>query len=189
MAPNPLSGLTADERRVHRLLVHALDRENTRSGFSSGLSYAEKKRIAESLDLAFIQREIDGMEAFRAQNEAGPTSSQAEWEWKARLFIALLVLAAPVALWDVLSASTPSGALIVVGIGAVFMVLVRSLGERERLAPPSTRQKIYEDLRELALALDLSDAAESPSIRRADLLIDSLTTEDRASAPRLRTRS
>ena len=178
--PPPLSGLTADERRVHRILLDALARENAQDGVSSGLSYAEKKHLP-TLDLAFIDAQLERLEQQRA--------SQKNW---ATAGIAIGVTLVPLVVLAVAVGGADAGALFGVLLG-VFALGGALLVRAGRMGGPGPRQQIYEALRELALLVD--DAPVSDAVRQADLLIDRLAGADAPDAsasrpaPRARTHS
>ena len=181
-APEPpaLSGLTADERRVHRILLASLARSNAEDGMSSGLSFAEKKHLP-TLDLAFIDARLGAIERQRA--------SQKGW---ATAVLAVGVVLVPLVVLAVAVGGADAGALfgVLMGVFALGGALLSRAGRPGTLGP---RQQIYEALRELALLVD--DAPVSDAVRQADLLIDRLadadTSDASASRPvrRARTRS
>ena len=166
--PATLSGLTADERRVHRILLDALARENARDGISDGLSYAEKKNLG-VLDLGFINGEIAEMERRR--------TARAAW------VPALLALGAVVVPLVVLAAAVGGGAE-----AAIFAVLLSALAAGAVLASQaaapramSSREAIYQALRELAVLADPDDVT-SDALAQADAVIDRLADVDTSGA-------
>ena len=174
--------LTADERRVHRILIESLEREYARqdSGLGS-MSYAEKQKL-KALDLAHLDAELSAMdrnhELLNRLTKGGLAAG----------FVALPLVAL------ILFRSGAENALAVtVGLVTMLVGLGSTLAVR---SGPSQRQAIYEALRELALA---ADPGETPSaaVAEADRIIDRLAFADlseaepsaeRARAPRLRTR-
>ncbi|PAP75162.1 hypothetical protein [Rubrivirga marina] len=161
---DPLSGLTADERRVHRILLSQLDLANAQSQSGIGsLTYVETKRL-ESLDLAFINAELAKMTERRVQTaEVG------------RVGLLTAVVLAPLALGVALVAGAGIEAVLIAL--AVLMAVSSALLAQSAAAGPSTpRRQIYEALRELALLLD--GDATSEAVLQADLLIDQLADAD-----------
>ena len=158
-APPPavLSGLTADERRVHRILLDSLARTNTLDGVSDGLTYVEKKRLA-TLDLPYIDAEI-------ARMKARPSISGLRW-----LLVALAVGAAlPLLAVGDVGSPTDKLTLFVVGMLCAVGVLRGARkpgGHTQRLA-------VFRALRELALLADPDDVT-SDAVRQADAVIDRL---------------
>ena len=183
---DPLSGLTADERRVHRILLDALALDS-QQGYGNGngvtgLSYLENKKL-KALDLPFINAEIAKMTEPRSFNT--PT-----FRWMAGLgaasalgFLAALVTTAG----DVSSDVSVLTLITFVLTTAAFAI--RAV--QEATVSPQ-RKKIYEALRELALLVD--DAPFSDALAEADRLIDRLGgvdepasgAPDRTSRPRIR---
>lgn len=174
-----LSGLTADERRVHRILLDTLVIQSEH-GYGNGtgvvgLSYAEKQYLT-VLDLAFIDAEIEKM-------DRGTTFSPK--------VLNLVMVAGAGLLGITAGALTLMGeggaALSVVGIVAAVFFLVMPLlliaTTNTSSRPVATpRRKIYAALRELALLVD--DAPVSDALQQADAVIDRLAAND--DGPRLR---
>ena len=165
---DPLSGLTADERRVHRILLDHLELIGQNGYGSAGLGYAERQKLS-ALDLAFIDAEIARMEAH------GGGRGQAITVW---------VLAACGTLLMTLGLTT-SGPSLIVAVGAVLTLVAVAIatgllptdtnrGVAARAATP--RRKIYDALRELALLVD--DAPVSDALATADALIDRMAGAD-----------
>ncbi len=181
--PPPLSGLTADERRVHRILLDTLDLAGRQGDYASGLSYVEKKRLG-ALDLAFINAEIAKM------NEGFDLSSPVvRWAMAgAGLTMALLA-----GLFGLLGEGPAALGFLIAAV--LIPVLLGPLATAAQNTGPAAahRRKIYEALRELALLVD--DAPVSDAVRQADLLIDHLAGAGTPNAPasrpprRARTRS
>ena len=166
--PAALSGLTADERRVHRILLDALARENTNADVSDGLTYTEKKHLS-TLSLPYIDAEI-------ARLNAKPSVSGLRW-----LFVALALGVAMPLLFAGGSGDPPDSWRIlamVILFGVVFLFNVRK-------SNGSTKQRlaIFEALRELALLADPDDVT-SDALAQADAVIDRLADAD--DSPRLR---
>ena len=168
-----LSGLTADERRVHRILLDSLEREAS-SGGAGELTYLEKKRLG-VLDLAFINAQLAKMDR--------PTSISPE-----------------VVKWGGVTAAIFAGAFVGglvagVGVGVIAMSVFVALLTWGRLVRTTSgsRRQIYEALRELALLVD--DAPVSAALDQADRLIDQFagavpeTAPPRTAAPPRRVRS
>ena len=171
---DPLSGLTPDERRVHRILLDALARENA----NEGLSYAAKKRL-DRLDLAFINAELAKMTERQAR--------ASEWG-RLGLLAALFVL--PLAVGLALVAGADAPAVLPPFLGALAAVSAGLLGLSAKSGGASPRRQIYEALRELALLVD--DAPVSDALRQADQLIDHFAepaAPPRTAAPSRRVRS
>ena len=179
-APEPevaLSGLTADERRVHRILLDTLAVQNDQ-GYGQGvvgLSYAEKQRLA-VLDLAFIDAEI-------AKMDRGFVMPPATTKLVLGIGGGLIALVACV----LLLLGESGAALFMTGVtGATLLLalamvsLIGTLGPSRSSTP---RRKIYDALRELALLADPA-AVTSDALRQADAVIDRLADAD--DAPRLR---
>ena len=155
-----LSGLTADERRVHKILLDSLERES-RQGGAGDLSYLERKRL-EALDLAFINAQLAKMEG-RGGRQRTTT----------RLGLTIgSCLVAAVAL--ALALFGEGGAALFVGIGTgLALILTAALAQTAigSSTPRSNpRRQIYEALRELALLVD--DAPVAAALDEADRLID-----------------
>ncbi len=161
--PAVLSGLTADERRVHRILLDTLAIDNARDGVSGGLTYAEKKRLP-ALDLDFIDAEI-------AKMASRPSLGALRW-----VLAALLVgVAVPFALY---AGETPWEAafyLVLVAVMAAIPVL-----QRDQLGSGPQRLAIYRALRELALLAN--PGVTSDALAQADAVIDRLAGAPGAAA-------
>lgn len=170
LAPKPpavLSGLTADERRVHRILLDTLARENAADGVSDGLSYAERKHLG-VLDLEFIDQEIAAAER-RASRQTG-----ARWVAVA-VAVSLLPLVAVLGYQHGgMDSALPALALAALAVSAAIPYKGRRADQR---------LPIYRALRELALLANPT-AAVSDALRQADAVIDRLADAD--DAPRLR---
>ena len=171
---DPLSGLTADERRVHRILLDQLALANAQSQNGvGGLTYVEKKKL-EALDLAFLNAELAKMSEREIRSaEIG------------RVGLLVTLFLAPLALGIALVAGA--------GIEAVLIalcVLVAASGallaQSAQTGASTPRRQIYRALRELAVLLD-EDAA-SEAVLQADLLIDQLAGADAPAAPTARRR-
>lgn len=179
--PSVSDGLTADERRVHRILIESLEREYARedSGLGS-MSYAEKQKL-KTLDLAYIDAEIAKMD--RRDDLLGTLAKRG----LAAGFVVLPLVA--FLLFD-------TGVENALGLTFGFLTVLLSIGSLTLRQEPPQRLAIYEALRELALA---ADPGEPPSaaVAEADRIIDRLAFADlgepepsaeRAPARRLRTR-
>lgn len=169
VAPEPpavLTGLTADERRVHRILLDSLARTNTLDDVSDGLTYVEKKYLT-TLDLGFIDAEI-------AKMEAKPSLAGVRW--------LLVALAVGVGVPLILNSGGDSGDKVLSLIVGVMCALAFVLNAR-RPARGSQRLAIYQALRELALLAD-PEAVTSDALAQADAVIDRLAGAD--NSPRLR---
>lgn len=174
--------LTADERRVHRILIESLEREYARqdSGLGS-MSYAEKQKL-KALELAHIDAELEKM---------GRNRDLARRLTKATLAAGFVVL--PLVALLLFRSGVENALPMTFGFVTLLVGLGSTLAVR---SGPSQRQAIYEALRELALAADPGDHP-SAAVAEADRIIDQLavadlgapeTTADRAPASRLRTR-
>ena len=155
-----LSGLTADERRVHRILLDSLEREN-RQGGAGDLSYLERKRL-EALDLAFINAQLAKMEGRGGGRRAATNLA---------LTIGSCAVAAVVV---ALALFGEGGAALFVGIWTgLALILIAALAQTaigSSTTRSDPRRQIYEALRELALLVD--DAPVSAALDEADRLID-----------------
>ena len=159
-----LSGLTADERRVHRILLDSLDRDS-RQGYGNGtgvtgLSYAENKRL-KVLDLAFINAQLAKMD-----RTAEAAVTIAKWGGAVGLAALLATMAVLAVLGDLALAALIGGSTVMVALllgPALAGLSTLDTGE-------SPRRQIYEALRELALLVD--DAPVSTALDEADRLID-----------------
>lgn len=158
--PPPLSGLTADERRVHRILLDQLALANAQSQNGVGeLTYVEKTKL-KALDLAFINAELAKMSEREVRSA----------EIGRRVLLGALVLA-PLGLGAALVAGAGIEAILV-ALGVLVAASGALLAQSAQASPSSPRRQIYQALRELALLLD-EDAA-SEAVLQADLLIDHL---------------
>ena len=173
--PDPLSGLTADERRVHRILLDQLALANAQSQNGvGGLTYVEKKKLA-TLDLAFINAELAKMSEREVRTaETG------------RVGILVTLFLAPLALGIALVAGAGVEAVLI-ALGVLVAASGALLGMSAQTNPSAPRRQIYQALRELAVLLD-EDAA-SEAILQADLLIDQLAGADVPAAPTARRRA
>jgi hypothetical protein len=174
--------LTADERRVHRILIESLEREYARqdSGLGS-MSYAEKQKL-KALDLAHLDAELATMDRTHDLRDRLVKGGLAAG-FVALPFVAFFLFR--------------SGAESALSLTAGFLTLLLGLGSTLAVrAGVPQRKAIYEALRELALA---ADPGETPSaaVAEADRIIDRLAFADlgdaepsseRAPVPRLRTR-
>ena len=174
-----LSGLTADERRVHEILLDSLEREAARGG-AGELSYLEKKRLA-VLDLAFINAQLAKMDGRRPNAASTRLALQIG-------AVAIGVVAAALALLGEGGAAVfvgvASGLTILGGVGLAHLLTSASASDA------NPRRQIYEALRELALLVD--DAPVSDALRQADQLIDHFAepaAPPRTAAPSRRVRS
>jgi len=172
---DPLSGLTADERRVHRILLDALDLTARQGDLGRGAGYAERQRL-EALDLAFINAQL-------AKMAEGPAATG-----RPLIVAGALILGFGVAL----SLGAPALVAALLGTALIVAGALVATGSRSRARGPQ-RQKIYEALRELALLVEPAPA--STAVAEADRIIDRLAVADlgepephRAPAARLRTR-
>ena len=178
----PLSGLTADERRVHAILIDALAM-TARQGLGDGtgistLSFAEKKNLA-VLDLPFIEAELIKM------TSGGLVSPTVRWTLGVGTALGAGLLAAMVFTGEDL---LTGGALVsvltlVLALGALALQAARA-----RAGSPQ-REKVYRPLRELALVAH-DDLPVSDALQNADRVIDRLALSDQtpASTPALRGR-
>ena len=175
--PEALAGLTADERRVHQILLDALVL-NSESGLgdgtgTSGLSYLERKHL-KALDLPFINAEIAKMDD-RGSGSA-KTFAALGLSWFGGILMAIGFT------------STTAAATFIAASGALLLVLAAAVGVG--LIPSSSvshfgisagavaqRRKIYGALRELALLVDPGDAV-SDALAEADRVIDRIAFSD-----------
>ena len=164
--PAPVSGLTADERRVHRLLLDALARLGTERG-GGGLGFAERKRL-EALDVSFIDAELAAMARRRAVATRALT-----WGLGGGVVVLPLVVLA------VILTGAADPVPVVLGL---LVALAAAGAALAALGAPPPRRQIYEALRELALVADPGEAT-STALLEADLLIDRLAEADEAAAP------
>lgn len=169
--PASLSGLTADERRVHRILLDTLDLTARQGDYGSGLSYAEKKRL-EALDLAFINAQLAKMDR---------TAERSATFGKVGALGAVFSLGVVLAL--ALSGGIGGESIgIAVGMG-LMLLMAAGLSFAQTSSPVGgQRRKIYEALRELALLVEPHDAT-SNALAEADRLIDTLALGDLGEAP------
>ena len=167
-----LSGLTADERRVHRILLDTLVLQSEH-GYGNGtgvvgLSYAEKQKLT-VLDLDFINAEI-------ARMDRGADWSSATMRWLIGLGLAAMGLSAAGA--AIVGEGGVAGAL---ALSSLLLVLVfgvwATVGSSASVPASSPRRKIYDALRELALLAD-PDAVTSDALAQADAVIDRLAADD-----------
>lgn len=174
---DPISGLTADERRVHRLLLDSLDRTvSSENGGLGGMNYAERKRLG-ALDLAFINAELAKM--------AERQTRVAEWGHNGLLATLFVV---PLALVLALVAGAAAADVVQLFLVGLAVASAGLLGLSVKTGAASPRRQIYEALRELALLVD--DAPVSEALAQADRLIDGLADADEAPrTTRSRTRS
>ena len=159
-APEPpatLSGLTADERRVHRILLDTLARENATDGVSDGLSYAEKRHLG-VLNLAFIDRGIAAAERQASRRTSGRWAAVA-------IAVSLLPLVAVLS-YQHGGMDSVLPALALAALAASAAIPYKGRGGDQRLP-------IYRALRELALLADPNDVT-SDVLRQADVVIDRL---------------
>lgn len=169
--PAPLSGLTADERRVHRILIDSLAIVTAQgNGAATGLSYAETKSL-EALDLAFIDDRLAAME--RRDDLAGTVAQWAGALGAVGTLVAVAVLVATGAAADAIA--------LTVGAGVMLMVLGSLPALAQGAAAGRPKRRIYEALRELAVLND--ESATSDAVLRADALIDRLAADDLGEAP------
>ncbi len=182
-AADPLSGLTADERRVHRILLDTLDlqAEDPFGGTTSGLTYAETQKLR-TLDLAFIDAQL------ATTDRSGDVDVRRWTVWATAGFGGLLLALA-------LSGAVAAGGFVIAS--AVLLLVVSAAVATERIPTrggtgSAQRRQIYQALRELALLAHADDLA-SDALTQADLLIDRLADADQASsdtrAARARVRS
>lgn len=167
-----LSGLTADERRVHRILLETLAIQG-QMGYDAGrmstpgLSYTEKQNLA-VLDLAFIDTEIAKMKRGLS------TSSRA-----VRLSLAVGATLTALTAGVLMLAGEGDAALFVSLMTGVALFLAVGFASLVSGAPTSAstpRRKIYDALRELALLVN--DAPISDALHQADAVIDRLADAD-----------
>lgn len=167
-APRPApSGLTRRERRIKAILLKEL--ETLGGGGSSWVSYEERKKLFDTLDVAFIDREIAKMER---QLRPRPVLYG--------LLAAFLVVSVAVRMGghvgDPLSWAAALdlffGLAVPISVGATFVY-----GRK------ATRRRlwIYQALRELSDAED-EDLRLDESVRLADLLIDRIVDAEEAAA-------
>ena len=163
-----LSGLTADERRVHRILLDTLAMQNDQ-GYGQGmvgLSYTEKQKLA-VLNLAFIDDRLAAGASDHGQIPHTPLIA-------GLLALSVAAAAAFVAGWAVV-------AIALVTVAVALLLIDGLMAQRtDRLSTPQRR--IYEALRELALLADPNDVT-SDALAQADAVIDRLAADDRT--PRL----
>ena len=157
-----LSVLTADERRVHRILLDSLDRAYAMEGGAVGtLSYAEKKRLG-VLDLAFINAQLAKMEG------RSRVSAEALKGGGVGGALGLLGVVAGLALGGAETALVLTAAA--VGLALLAVVVLSFTSATSPVPRSNPRRQIYEALRELALLVD--DAPVSAALDEADRLID-----------------
>ena len=157
-----LSGLTPDERRVHRILVDTLDLTSRQSEYASGLNYVERRRL-EALDLAFINAQLAKMD------RRGGVGREA----RLTLGVGAGVLGVVV---GVLASGGEGGAALFTGaltvLALLLAVAIAWAVRASSAGAPGPRRQIYEALRELALLVD--DAPVSDALQQADRLIDQM---------------
>ena len=163
-----LSGLTSDERRVHRILVDTLDLTSRQSEYAPGLSYVERKRL-DALDLAFINAQLAKMDGRR--DLAGSIKGKALLGGAVLTGLTASVLAGG---GGGKALSLLAGAAVVAVVLVVGTLVQNALPSSTRGASP--RRRIYEALRELALLVD--DAPVSDALQQADALIDQMAAAD-----------
>ena len=169
----PLSGLTADERRVHSILLDSLVMLQQQGQPGSNLSYVERKKLGE-LDLAFIDGELEKM------NRTGEFSgTTAKWTFLGGLAVLAFLLLIPL-----LTGESTGTLLLWAGGGILAAGVAALLAGAASLAPYTSpqRKKIYHALRELALFAHPDDLPVSDALRQADLVIDRLADADEPSA-------
>lgn len=175
-APAPLTGLTADERRVHQILLDTLEITSRNDDYAAGLSYAEKQRLG-ALDLAFINAQLAKMD------RRGEVSA-AVAKWAGGVGVLALVGAVAGALATGADAGTVG---LVVGLCLFALLSIGALSAAAVTSPVrgsvgGQRRKIYEALRELALLVE-PDGATSDAVAEADRLIDRLALDDLGGEP------
>lgn len=163
-ASAPLTGLTADERRVHRILVDTLDVATEQATGLGGLLSADRKKL-HALDLAFIDAQLAGAA------RRGATIQTLGVAAVTAMFVAVAVLA-------VLGHAAFAAALAVAAVVAAGKLATHGTGATGQ------RRRILLALRELAL-LAHADDATSDALSQADALIDRLADADQAPAPLL----
>ena len=184
-----LSGLTADERRVHRILIDTLDLQTTHESGLGGLSYGDRKKL-EALDLAFIDQQIEKLT--RREKMAGQFATAGG---VGGAFMAMGVVMGLVVSGD---ASAAAGAALAAGLVILMAVIAAaaySAGGGGRIRPGRAQRRVYDALRELALLVE--DADPSDALAQADALIDRIALDDLGpddlapadGAPRARVRS
>ncbi len=163
-----LSGLTADERRVHRILIDTLDVTAEHAGGGlGGLTYGDRQRL-EALDLAFLNAQIAGRD-----RNAG-----------LRQTLALAGLAAGL----VAALVTAIVGTVAAGLGLAVASVAAAAAVMSSGGPASgQRRRILLALRELAL-LAHDDRLASDALAQADRLIDHLADADEASTTPTRSR-
>ncbi|WP_412069597.1 hypothetical protein [Rubrivirga sp. IMCC43871] len=164
--PEPLTGLTADERRVHRILIDTLDiaTEQEPNSFG-GLGFADRRKL-EALDLAYIDAQL-----------VGDKRRDSTRQTLGAVAVVTLIVAAIV----VGVTGSWAGAL---GLAAGALGLGGPLLFSGRGGATGQRRRILLALRELAL-LAHADDATSDALAHADALIDRLADADQAPAPLL----
>ena len=166
--PAPLTGLTADERRVHRILLDALDLTDRPSDFAGGIGYAERKRL-EALDLPFINAQLAKMD-----RHGGASARATRWTVGVLSTVGGFLLA--LALFEPGAAAV--GVLGATGVSLLIAAAVAWMfGVQTGPSADARRRKIYEALRELALLVTPRDDA-SDALAEADRLIDRLALGD-----------
>ena len=179
-ASAPLSGLTADERRVHAILMDSLVMFQQQGQPGSGLSYVERKKLGD-LDLAFIDAELAKM------NRTGEFSGTlAKWTFLACVGVLAFLLLIPL-----LTGAATATLLLWAGGGLLAAGVFALVAGSTTLAPYASpqRKKIYHALRELALFAHPDDLPVSDALRQADLVIDKLAEADEPSLAPTRSRT
>ena len=163
------AGLTLRERRVKKILVKELEKING-SQLGGGLSYMERQKLVKTLDVDYIDSELEKMEAQEARIRAGFT-----WVGVPFALFAVGVAAYYVATGQPFESVFP--VLYPLLFGFTFVQTLRATRRR---------RWIFEALRELSDADDL-DVQLPESVALADLLIDRIVeAEDAASGVPLR---
>lgn len=168
----PGAGLTLRERRVKKILLKELEKLSGQG--KTWVSYKERKHLFETLDVAFIDREIAKM---TSQLRPKP------WLW---VFLGgFAVLYAGLQIAQAVGDPLSWGAFLQVALGlAVPASFI--YGQIASRRATQRRLWIYEALRELSDA-DEIDVHLPESVALADLLIDRIVeAEDAASAVPLR---
>ncbi|MGB3542129.1 hypothetical protein [Rubrivirga sp.] len=158
----PASGLTPDERRVHRILLEQLELASQYGHGTGtiGLTYAEKKHL-KSLNLAFIEDEI-------AKMDRGLDASHPAVGWGIGFGTAMMVATAGLFALMGETAFVAGFLLVALAVFTLGRPFVRMMEGVSQSTTP--RRKIYHALRELALLVH--DLPESPALDHADRVID-----------------
>jgi hypothetical protein len=168
----PGAGLTLRERRVKKILLKELEKLSTQG--KTWVSYKERKHLFETLDVAFIDREIAKMEK---QLRPRP--------WLYAFIGGFAVLYAGLQFAQVAAEPLTGWSLVQVILG---LAVPASFIYGQVAARRATQRRlwIYQALRELSDAEDL-DVQLPESVALADLLIDRIVeAEDEASGVPLR---